>query len=93
MRDNLSWSGTWDIPLGAVTVPVDPVYGESDQMVPAYGRRLAELLPHATSCVMREFPVRTAQVSAEIHAQCAHLRQEGKCGRQLSLGRSGTAVC
>ena len=35
MRDNLSWSGTWDIPLGAVTVPVDPVYGESDQMVPA----------------------------------------------------------
>ena len=33
-RDNLSWGGTWDVDLAAVTSPVDLLYGDADQMVP-----------------------------------------------------------
>jgi len=34
-RDVLSWGGDWDFPLAEVTGPVQLVYGEVDQMVPA----------------------------------------------------------
>ena len=48
VRDNLSWQGDWDVALDAVTVPVDLVYGEADQMVTIdHGHRLAAQLPHA----------------------------------------------
>jgi pimeloyl-ACP methyl ester carboxylesterase len=53
VRDNLSWAGEWDLPWQSMTVPVDLVYGEADQMVTAdHGRRLAELLPGATLTVL-----------------------------------------
>jgi pimeloyl-ACP methyl ester carboxylesterase len=48
-RDNVAWGGTWDIDPSLVTAPVDLLYGEADKMVLAdNGRRLAELIPHAT---------------------------------------------
>ena len=52
-RDNLSWGGTWDVDLAAVTAPVHLLYGDADQMVPvAHGHVLAALLPHATFTVL-----------------------------------------
>jgi len=52
-RDNVAWGGTWDVDLSSVTVPVDLVYGECDQMVPVdNGHRLAALIPHATLTVV-----------------------------------------
>jgi len=48
VRDNLSWATEWDISLDEVRVPVDLVYGETDQMVvPENGHRLAAAVPHA----------------------------------------------
>ena len=48
VRDNLTWEGDWDISLADVRVPVDLVYGESDQMVTRdNGDRLAAAIPHA----------------------------------------------
>lgn len=45
-RDNLSWLGTWDFDLDAVTTPVRLVYGESDAMAPlAHGEWLHARLP------------------------------------------------
>ena len=52
-RDNLSWGGTWDVDLAAVTAPVHLLYGDADQMVPvAHGHRLSGLVPHATFTVL-----------------------------------------
>ena len=52
-RDNLSWGGTWDVDLVAVTAPVHLLYGDADQMVPvAHGHRLSGLVPHATFTVL-----------------------------------------
>jgi pimeloyl-ACP methyl ester carboxylesterase len=52
-RDNVSWSGPWDVDLAAVTAPVDLLYGDADRMVVlANGERLATLLPHATFTVL-----------------------------------------
>jgi pimeloyl-ACP methyl ester carboxylesterase len=52
-RDNVAWAGPWDIDLSTVTTPVDLFYGDADQMVPLdNGRRLAELMPHATLTVL-----------------------------------------
>jgi pimeloyl-ACP methyl ester carboxylesterase len=48
VRDNLSWCGSWDIDLTAVTAPVLLSYGLDDFMVPsAHGEWLAARLPHA----------------------------------------------
>ncbi len=48
VRDNQSWQGDWDIALADITVPVDLVYGDADQMVVLdNGRRLADAIPHA----------------------------------------------
>lgn len=48
VQDNLSWCGTWDIELSAVTAPVLLVYGRDDPMVPALnGEWLEARLPHA----------------------------------------------
>lgn len=48
LRDNLSWCGSWDIDLAAVTAPVLLSYGLDDFMVPsAHGEWLAARLPHA----------------------------------------------
>ena len=48
VRDNLSFAEPWDVSLTDLTVPVDLVYGESDQLVPvADGHRLAAAVPHA----------------------------------------------
>lgn len=48
LRDNLSWCGSWDIDLAAVTVPVLLSYGLDDFMVPStHGEWLAARLPHA----------------------------------------------
>ena len=48
VRDNLTWEGDWEISLAEVRVPVDLVYGETDQMVTIdHGERLATAIPHA----------------------------------------------
>jgi pimeloyl-ACP methyl ester carboxylesterase len=48
LRDNLSWCGSWDIDLSAITAPVLLSYGLDDVMVPsAHGEWLAARLPHA----------------------------------------------
>jgi pimeloyl-ACP methyl ester carboxylesterase len=48
VRDNLSWCGTWDIDVTAVTTPVLLAYGLDDQMVPAtHGEWLEAKLPHS----------------------------------------------
>ena len=48
VRDGLSFGEPWDVSLADLTVPVDLVYGETDQMVPvANGHRLAAAVPHA----------------------------------------------
>jgi pimeloyl-ACP methyl ester carboxylesterase len=48
VRDNLSWCGSWDIDLAAVTAPVLLAYGSDDQMVPAsHGEWLAARLPRS----------------------------------------------
>jgi pimeloyl-ACP methyl ester carboxylesterase len=48
VQDNLSWCGTWDVALDAVTAPVLLVYGHDDLMVPAlHGEWLAARLPNA----------------------------------------------
>lgn len=48
VRDGLTFAEPWDIALEDIEVPVDLVYGEDDQMVPAdEGRRLAEAMPRA----------------------------------------------
>jgi pimeloyl-ACP methyl ester carboxylesterase len=45
VRDNLSWLGTWDVDLGAITHRVRLVYGESDAMSPlAHAEWLRERL-------------------------------------------------
>lgn len=48
VQDNLSWCGSWDVDVTAVTAPVLLVYGLDDQMVPAlHGEWLEARLPHA----------------------------------------------
>jgi pimeloyl-ACP methyl ester carboxylesterase len=48
VRDNLSWCGSWDIDVTAVTTPVLLTYGLDDQMVPAsHGEWLGARLPQA----------------------------------------------
>lgn len=48
-RDNVAWSGPWDIDVATITTPVDLFYGDADRMVPLEnGERLAALLPNAS---------------------------------------------
>lgn len=49
VRDNLSWSGPWDVDLADVLAPVLLLYGDADAMAPAAnGEWLAEQLATAT---------------------------------------------
>lgn len=49
VRDNLSWSGLWDIDPADVTCPVSLVYGEIDPVCPLqHGEWYAAHLPRAT---------------------------------------------
>lgn len=48
VRDNLSWCGSWDFDITAVSVQVLLLYGLDDQMVPAaHGEWLEATLPHS----------------------------------------------
>ncbi len=54
VRDNQSWQGDWDVALADITVPVDLVYGDADQMVVLdNARQLADAIPQAQLHVLQ----------------------------------------